>query len=208
MLKPWQTIAMLALGTLGAGLGLAKPAEVHGSKTIDAIKTIDRSKTFDRPGDEDDLNREIWQRSGRRNYERLMAKLKNSQDRSQRSPSLPLPNGWRLAPAGHQIEVGRLPYEALMYQGRLVVMNSGYTGKDPQTISVINPESGRVERTIPIQNLYPSGAVGMDGDLYLSGGFGREVLRLDRNFQLRRRYPIGGYGGPIAALDQNHLVLG
>ncbi len=208
MVKPWQSIALMALSPLWAGLVLAKPTTGHRSLSDTRSQPIDRSQTFDRPGDEDDLNREIWQLSGRSDYGRLMARLRKGQARSQRPPMLPLPNGWRLAPAGHQIEVGRLPYEALIYQGRLVVINSGYTGKDPQTLSVIKPDSGQVERTIPIQNLYPSGAVGMDGDLYLSGGFGREILRLDRNFQLRRRYPIGGYGGPIAALDQNHLVVG
>jgi len=208
MAKPWQTIALMALAPLWTDLALAKPAMADPNQPIHRNQAIDRSQSFDRPGDEDDLNREIWQLSGRRDYGRLMAKLRKAQARPQRTPILPLPNGWRLAPAGHQIAVGRLPYGALIYQGRLVVINSGYTGKDPQTLSVIKPDSGRLERTIPIQNLYPSGAVGMDGDLYLSGGFGREILRLDRTFQVRRRYPIGGYGGPIAALDRNHLVVG
>ena len=208
MAKPWQTIALMALAPLWTDLALAKPAMADRNQPIHRNQAIDRSQSFDRPGDEDDLNREIWQLSGRRDYGRLMAKLRKAQARPQRTPILPLPNGWRLAPAGHQIAVGRLPYGALMYQGRLVVINSGYTGKDPQTLSVIKPDSGRLERTIPIQNLYPSGAVGVDGDLYLSGGFGREILRLDRTFQVRRRYPIGGYGGPIAALDRNHLVVG
>ncbi len=220
MAKPWHRIALIALAPLWAGLAVAKPGGpipnfsvhpsplVNPSHRVSPSQPVDRSQSFDRPGDEDDLNREIWQLSGRRDYERLIAKLRQAQRHPATPPILPLPNGWRLAPAGQQVEVGRLPYEALIYQGRLVVINSGYTGKAPQTLSVINPSSGRLERTIPLQNLYPSGAVGMDGDLYISGGFGREILRLDPTFQVRRRYPIGGYGGPIAALDPTHLVVG
>ena len=195
-LRAWRTISLLLLVSLLPGLARAKPA------------VVDRSQDFDRPGDEDDLNREIWQLSGRKKYGQVVAQLRKAQKRQPADPVLPLPNGWRLAPAGHQIGVGRLPFEALIYQGRLVVINSGYTGKDPQTLSVLQRGTGRLEQTIPLQNLYPSGAAGPDGDLYLSGGFGRDILRLDRSFQLRRRYPIGGYGGPIAALDAEHLVVG
>jgi len=192
----WRAILLLLLAPLWAAQVLAKPA------------AVDRSYVFDSPGDENDLNREIWQQSGRGHYERLLALLKRRQQSTPRATSLPLPNGWQLAPAGKQVDVGRLPYEALIYQDRLVVMNSGYTGKEPQTVSVINPGTGVLERTIPMPALYPSGAVGRDGDLYLSGGFSREVVRLDRQFQPSRRYPLAGYVGPVAALDASHLVVG
>jgi hypothetical protein len=208
MVRPWQSIPLLLLGSLWTGLACSKPAAMDRGMDRGMDRSTDRSHDFDRPGDEEDLNREIWQLSGRKNYGQVVAKLRRDKKRFAVDPVLPLPNGWRLAPAGHQIGVGRLPYEALIYQGRLVVINSGYTGKDPQTLSVLQRGTGRLEQTIPLQNLYPSGAAGLDGDLYLSGGFGRDILRLDRTFQLRRRYPIGGYGGPIAALDAHHLVVG
>ena len=167
-----------------------------------------RGTVFDTPGDEDDLNREIWEASGRQGYGALLAYVKQRQAGRILPTTLPLPNGWALAPAGQQVAVGRLPFEVLIYQNRLVVLNAGHTGKDPQTVSVLDPASGVVERTLAIPALYPSAAVGLDGDLYISGGFGRRLHRFNAAFEPVRSYALEGYGGPVAALDQEHVVVG
>ena len=162
---------------------------------------------FDTPGDEDDLNREIWEASGRRNYGALLAYVQQRQAGARQPTTLTLPNGWALAPAGRQVPVGRLPFEGLMVQNRFVVLNAGHTGKDPQTVSVLDPASGSLERTLTLPALYPSAAVGGDGDLYVSGGFGRRLHRFNAAFAPVRTYPLGGYAGPVATLDHDHVVV-
>ena len=42
----------------------------------------------DRPGDEEDLNREIWQRSGRSPYDQLRAQLSHRQQRQPQATTL------------------------------------------------------------------------------------------------------------------------
>ncbi|MEI6112198.1 MAG: hypothetical protein WCP63_11115, partial [Cyanobium sp. ELA712] len=171
-------------------------------------RPADRGEVFDTPGDEDDLNREIWEASGRNGYGALLAYVKRRQAEARLPTTMTLPNGWALAPAGQQVAVGRLPFEGLIYQNRLVVLNAGHTGKDPQTMSVLDPASAAVERTLAIPALYPSATVGLDGDLYVSGGFGRRLYRFNAAFAPVRTYPLGGYGGPVAALDRDHVVVG
>jgi hypothetical protein len=168
----------------------------------------DRGMVFDAPGDEEDLNREIWEASGRKDYAALLAYVKRRQAGMHLPTTLPLPNGWALAPAGRQVAVGRLPFEAVIYRDRVVVLNAGHTGKDPQTVSVLDPASAMVERTLAIPALYPSAAVGLDGDLYISGGFERKLHRFNAAFAPVRTYSLAGYGGPVAALDRDHLVVG
>ena len=191
----------------GGGEPHRRPAKAQG---VDATvsRPADRGQEFDTPGDEDDLNREIWEASGRNGYGALLAYVKRRQAEARLPTTLTLPNGWALAPAGQQVAVGRLPFEGLIYQDRLVVLNAGHTGKDPQTVSVLNPASGTVERTLAIPALYPSATVGIDGDLYISGGFGRRLHRFNAAFEAVRSYPLKGYGGPVAALDREHVVVG
>ena len=50
---------------------------------------------------------------------------------------------------------GAGPGGALIYRGHLVVINSGYTCKDPQTLSVRQRDTGRLEQTLPLHNPYP-----------------------------------------------------
>jgi YVTN family beta-propeller protein len=122
-----------------------------------------------------------------------------------------LPNGWRIAPAGTQVEVGRLPYEAVMFAGKLIVLDTGYyylRNKEPQEVSIIDMASARVEKTLNLNSLFPSAVVGADGDLYISGGFDQKVFRIDRQFNIVREYAVGGFAGGLASIDAQHLAVG
>ncbi|HEX8117261.1 MAG TPA: bifunctional YncE family protein/alkaline phosphatase family protein, partial [Pyrinomonadaceae bacterium] len=65
----------------------------------------------------------------------------------------------------------------------------------------------RVEKTLPINSLFPSAAVGPGGDLYLSGGFDSKVIRVDRQFNVAREYAVAGYAAGVAAIDAHRLAV-
>jgi YVTN family beta-propeller protein len=121
---------------------------------------------------------------------------------------LKLPNGWRIAPAGKQVEVGRLPYEAVSFAGKVVVLDTGYYQKESQEVTIVNPNTGHVERILKIHSLFPSAVVGFDGDLYISGGFDQKVFRVNRQFNVVRAYAVRGFAGGLAPIDGEHLVVG
>ncbi|MBV8887260.1 MAG: hypothetical protein JO235_25150, partial [Chroococcidiopsidaceae cyanobacterium CP_BM_RX_35] len=123
------------------------------------------------------------------------------------STELALPNGWKINPAGTQVEVGRLPYEAVLYAGKLVVLNTGYYNKEPQEVSVVDTKQGKVVKTLRFNSLFPSAREGLDGDLYISGGFDKKVYRVNRNFNEVREYPVNGYAAGIAPVDAKHLAV-
>jgi YVTN family beta-propeller protein len=107
-----------------------------------------------------------------------------------------------------------LPYEAVPFAGRLVVLNTGYYSGAAQEISVVDAASGRVVKTLtpkrsPAEpgSLFPSAAVGADGDLYVSGGFDSKVLRINREFEIAREYKVAGYAAGVAALDGGRLAV-
>jgi len=168
-----------------------------------------QERVADDPDDEDDLNRELWEFASHTPYEKMLAYVANAQEASRATvkAEVALPNGWKLSPAGTQIPVGRLPYEAVLFQGKLVVLNTGYYYKEPQTISVIDLATRQVVKTININSLFPSAVVGLDGNLYISGGFDEKVFQLDKEFKIHE-FKVGGYGGGLAALDRNHLAVG
>jgi YVTN family beta-propeller protein len=90
----------------------------------------------------------------------------------------------------------------------LVVLNNGYYYEEPHDVSVIDPRSAQLIKTLKVNSLFPSAQVGLDGDLYISGGFDEKIFRLDKEFKVVREYKIGGYGGGIAVLDAKHLFVG
>jgi YVTN family beta-propeller protein len=169
-----------------------------------------RDRRVDDPDDQEDLNRELWEFASRTPYEKILPYVALAQQKSRETvkAEVELPNGWRIAPAGAQVPVGHLPYEAVLYNGKLVVLNTGYYYQEPNTVSIIDPQTAEVVTTIKINSLFPSAQVGLDGDLYISAGFDEKVMRLGKDFKLVREYKIGGYGGGLAALDAQHLVIG
>jgi YVTN family beta-propeller protein len=169
----------------------------------------ERAEFFDRAEDEEDLNRELWEYVKGTPYAGALTYVAAAQARAQaaRVAEAVLPTGWKLAPAGRQVELGRLPYEAVPFAGRLVVLNTGYYTREPQEVSVVEPSSGRVEKTLRINSLFPSAAQGPGGDLYLSGGFDSKVIRVDRQFNVAREYAVAGYAAGVAAIDERRLAV-
>ncbi len=169
-----------------------------------------RSRRVDDPDDQEDLNRELWEFAKHTPYDSILSYVAEAQRRSKANEAaeVELPNGWRIAPAGTQVEVGRLPYEMVQFAGKLVVLDTGYYYQEPQAVSVVDPQSGEVIKTIRLNSLFPSAAVGLDGDLYISGGFDEKVYRVDKNFDVVREYKVGGFVSGLAPIDSEHLAVG
>ncbi|HVF45313.1 MAG TPA: alkaline phosphatase family protein [Pyrinomonadaceae bacterium] len=184
----------------------------------------ERADFFDRAEDEEDLNRELWEYVKGTPYESALSYVSAAQARSQaaRVAEAALPTGWKIAPAGRQVELGRLPYEAVPFAGRLVVLNNGYYSGAAQEISVVDTASGQVVKTlrpkyVPPEkpglpsaapgSLFPSAAVGPGGDLYVSGGFDSKVLRINRQFEIAREYAVAGYAAGLAAVDDKRVAV-
>ncbi len=164
---------------------------------------------FDQPGMENVLNKQLWEfaRGGR--YDAVEAYVAKAQEKSRAmmSDEMGLPTGWEIDPAGKQVGVGRLPYEAVVYNGKLVVLNTGFYSREPQEVSIIDPSSAEVVKTIKINSLFPSAKVGMDGDLYVSGGFDFKVYRLNKNFDVERDYKVEGYAAGLTPVDSKHIAV-
>jgi YVTN family beta-propeller protein len=168
-----------------------------------------QQRRLDDPAEEESLNRELWEFARRIRYKSILPYVAAQQRKSKvnQHAEVELPNGWRIAPAGRQIEVGRLPYEVVPFAGKLVVLNTGYYRKEPQQISIVDPVAGKIENTLKVESLFPSAVVGLDGGLYLSGGFSQKILRLDERFNVRREYSVSGFAGGVAPIDSEHLAV-
>src|SRR5439155_17362055 len=168
-----------------------------------------RSRRVDDPDDQEDLNRELWEFAKHTPYDSILSYIAEAQRRSKANEAaeVELPNGWRIAPAGTQVEVGRLPYEMVQFQGKLVVLDTGYYYQEPQAVSIVDPQTAQVIKTIRLNSLFPSATVGLDGDLYISGGFDQKVYRVDKNFEVVREYKVGGFVGGLASVDAQHLAV-
>lgn len=164
---------------------------------------------FDEPGSEQVLNRQLWEFAKGTPYEDVEAYVAKAQEKSrmQMSNVVELPTGWKIHPAGKQVEVERLPYEAVMYNGKLVVLNTGYYYKEPQEVSVIDPASGEVTKTERLNSIFPSAVVGTDGNLYISGGFDSKVYMMNKNLDFELEYKVGGYAAGLAPVDSQHLAV-
>src|SRR5215207_2872670 len=95
----------------------------------------------DEPEEMEDLTRELWKFARGSGYDRAVRRANASAAKFARQrPELRLPTGWVLAPAGAQLELGRLPYEAVPFAGRLVVLNNGYyaVGIEEPEVSVVD----------------------------------------------------------------------
>ena len=173
---------------------------------------------FDEPGSEQVLNRQLWENARGTSYESVEEYVSKAQakSRAMMSDKMELPTAWKIQPAGKQIKVGHLPYEAIMYNGKLVVLNTGYYSgysyliqEDtiaPQGISVIDPGTGEIQNTLPLSSLFPIAVRGVDNNLYVSGGFDSTVHKIDKKFELAREYKLGGYTAGLAPVDSQHIV--
>ncbi len=175
-----------------------------------SLAVLGQERVADDPEDEADLNRELWEFASHTPYEEMLSYVAalQSQARASVKAEVDLPNGWRIAPAGIQVPVGRLPYQSILFAGKLVVLNTGYYFKESQEISIIDPATAEVVKTIKLSSLFPSARIGADGDLYISGGFDEKVFRLNKDFQVVREYLVAGHAGGLAAIDATHLAVG
>src|SRR5437764_648635 len=176
----------------------------------------ERAQFFDRAEDEEDLNRELWEYARGTPYEEAVRYVAAARARAQaaRVSEAVLPSGWKIAPAGQQVEVGHLPYEAVNFAGRLVVLNNGYYSREVPEISIVDTASGQVVKTIRTKpspgvpgSLFPSAEVGADGDLYVSGGYDEKVLRVNREFEIAREYKVAGFAAGLAPVDATHVAV-
>jgi hypothetical protein len=207
----------LVIVALLLSLSPATAVRVAAQDTDDDDERGERASFFDRAEDEEDLNRELWEYVKGTPYASVLGYVAQAQARAReaRVAEAVLPTGWKIAPAGRQVELGRLPYEAVPFAGRLVVLNNGYYGGAAQEISIVDTASGQVVKTLrPTRSppdtpgsIFPSAAVGADGDLYVSGGFDSKVLRINRQFEIAREYKVAGYAAGVAALDGGRLAV-
>ena len=201
-----QRILILILILLVAGLIETSSAQLSGQS---AKNKRERLRRLDDPDEEESLNRQLWEFARHTRYHNILPYVASQQRqfKANQHAEVELPNGWQIAPAGRQIEVGRLPYEVVSFAGKLVVLNTGYYRKEPQEISIIDPVAGTIENTLKVNSLFPSAIVGLDNGLYISGGFSQKILRLDNQFTVRREYSVAGFAGGLAAIDSQHLAV-
>jgi YVTN family beta-propeller protein len=172
-----------------------------------------RQRHVDDPDDQEDLNRELWEFARKTPYQQILSYVNAAQreSKARQTTEVELPNGWRIAPAGVQVEVGRLPYEAVFFAGKLVVLDTGYyypKDKEPQAISIVDVATAQVVKTLRIGSLFPSAVTGADGKLYISGGYDQKVYRIDQQFNVDREYKVNGFAGGLSFVDQTRLAVG
>jgi DNA-binding beta-propeller fold protein YncE len=170
-------------------------------------------RQVDDPEDQEDLNRELWEFARKTPYEEILPYVAAAQRASQakQTAEVQLPNGWRIAPAGTQVEVDRLPYEGVLFAGKLVVLNTGYyypKDQEAQEVSIVDVATARVVKTLRINSLFPSAVVGTDGNLYLSGGYDQKVYRVNQQFDIDREYKVNGFAGGLTVIDGARLAVG
>ena len=164
----------------------------------------------DEPEEMEDLTRELWKFARASGYDRAVRRANASAAKfAAQAPELRLPTGWVLAPAGAQVELGRLPYEAVTFGGRVVVLNTGYypQGFEDPEVSIVDIARPRVTRTLRVASLYPSAAASPNGNLYVSGGSSDSVFQIDRTFQVTRGFNVGAYVGPVATIDADRIAV-
>lgn len=177
-----------------------------------APSVVTQQRRVDDPDDQEDLNRELWEFARRTSYDSILPYVTEAQRQSKANEvaEVELPNGWRIAPAGTQTEVGRLPYQAVMFAGKLVVLDTGYyypKDKQAQEVSIVDLGTAQVVKTLRISSLFPSAVVGGDGKLYISGGYDQKIYRVNQQFEIDREYKLDGFAGGVASIDAEHFAV-
>ena len=210
---PSTILVVLLAAVLGAPAARAQAraaAPRRGDADDRPTRTAMSSRSDpDDPAEMDALTRELWRFARRTPYEAAVRHAARAQARAAReTPTVTLPTGWRIAPAGAQLELGRLPYEATMFGNRLVVLNDGWypTGADNPEVTIVDLAGPRIVETLRLPSLYPSATTSGDA-LWISGGSSDSVYELDAQLHVTRAFNVGGYAGPIAALDSTHLAV-
>jgi YVTN family beta-propeller protein len=164
---------------------------------------------LDVPGQEQKLNAQLWSFAKDTDYAQVQQTLQATQAESKTHipMEVTLPNGWRMAPAGTQLELGRYPMVLVPFAGKLVVLNNGYYVETKPEISVCDADGTQIEKTLTVPSLFPSARVGKDGDLYVSGGYDQNVRRFNTQFENVKDYPMGGFTAGLAPMDSDHVAV-
>ena len=92
-----------------------------------------------------------------------------------------------------------------------MVLNNGfYPPKADSQVSIVDPLENTLVKTLPFHSLFPSAAVGTDGNLYISGGYDFKVYRLNRKMEPSKDHPsylINGYVGGLAFTGKGRLAM-
>ncbi|MBV8904737.1 MAG: hypothetical protein JOZ22_13980, partial [Acidobacteriia bacterium] len=172
-------------------------------------RTAGQRTLMDDPKDQDQLLRQIWESTSKTPYAAALEHARKAQAESakavQASSLVTLPTGWKILPAGAQVNVGTLPFDAVAFNGSVVVVDSG-SSTGPQDFKVVDPTAGQVTRTVSIQNVFPGAAIGPGGDLYISGGFSKQAYRYNAHYSLAATYTLSGFTHGLAGLDSRYLI--
>ena len=162
---------------------------------------------MDAPGEQQRLNREIWEATRGTSYDEALQHISAVRDTasSAASATVELPTGWSIGPAGTQIAVGTFPFAAALYGNKIVTVDSGYSSST-QTVSVVDPTSGTTINTLTFQNLFPSLTPALGGDLLISGGQSNLIYRYNSSFQEVQTYSLPGYAAGVAPIDDTHFA--
>ncbi len=164
---------------------------------------------LDVPGQEQKLNAELWRFAKNTSYEALQQTL--DADHQESGKSIPtevrLPNGWRMAPVGSQVEIGRYPLVVVPFSGNLVVLNNGYYVETNPEISVLSGDGSQVLKTLTVPSLFPCAKAGPDGILYVSGGYNQTIRGYNENFEEVRDFTVNGFTSGLTSVDPNTLAV-
>lgn len=177
--------------------------------TVRAWADADDVPGLDVPGQEQKLNQQLWRFAKNTEYDsktQQVVEEKQALSKTKLSMEVTLPNGWRMAPAGKQLELGRYPMVVVPFAGKLVVLNNGYYVETKPEISICDQEGTKVEKTLLVSSLFPCARVGLDSDLYVSGGYDQTIHRYNHSFDNWKTYNLNGFVAGIAPIDGDHFA--
>ncbi len=164
---------------------------------------------LDVPSQEQKLNADLWRFAKNTSYEALQQDLDEEHGESEKTipTEVRLPTGWRMAPAGNQLELGRYPLVVTPFAGGLVVLNNGYYVETNPEISVVSGDGSQVLKTFTVPSLFPCAKAGSDGILYVSGGYNQTIRGYDEKFNEVRDLTVNGFTSGLACLDKSTLAV-
>ncbi len=118
----------------------------------------DDTPGLDVPGQEQKLNAELWKFAKNTSFEVVQKDLEARHEESRQTipTEVTLPNGWRMAPAGNQLELGRYPMVVVPFAGNLVVLNNGYYVETNPEISVVSGHGSQLLKTLTTPPFFPA----------------------------------------------------
>ena len=91
------------------GVGIKRICLVPVDANPLAFHRLRRGGGLDDPAQAAQINKEIWTYAKHSSYSALQIYIKKSQAKANHAHQMVLPTGWAIAPAGSQLELGRMP---------------------------------------------------------------------------------------------------